>query len=99
MKVEFIEGTSAMGSFIIMQCQRTELDYYRPMERNEGPNVISLRYRDSGYKVLVYDLEENGLPSTLPAITEGRIVFNETDPPTGACTANISLNFQYDVWV
>ena len=92
MKVEFIKGTSAMGSFIIMQCQKTESDYYRPMERNEGPYVISLPYMDSGYKVLVYDLEEDGLPSTLPAITEERVVFNETDPPTGACTVNISFS-------
>ena len=88
-----------MGSFIIMQCQRTELDYYRPMDRDEGPDVISLPYMDSGYEILVYDLEEDGLPSTLPAITEGRVVFNETDPPTGTCTVNISLKFWYDVWV
>lgn len=89
MEVDFISGTSAMGSFIIMQCQKNESDHYRPMDRNEVPDFVSLPYMDSGYKVLVYDLEQNGLPSTLPAITE-TVIFNEPYPPTGTYTVNIS---------
>lgn len=85
-KVEFIIGTFAMGSFITMQCQKTESDHYRPMDRNEISNVISLPYVDTGYKVSVYDLEQDGLPSTLPAITEEKVIFNKTDSPTGTCT-------------
>ena len=79
-----------MGSFIIMQCQKNESDHYRSMGRNEDPDVISLPYVDTGYKVLVYDLEQDGLPSTLPAITE-RVIFNEPYPPTGTYIVNISL--------
>ena len=92
-KVEYINGTSAMGSFITIQYQISQSDHYQPMGRDEDPDVISLPYVDTGYKVLVYDLEQDGLPSTLPAITKERVIFNETDPPTGTCTVNTSLNF------
>ena len=81
-KVEFINGTSAIGSFITIQCQKSESDHYRSMDRNEVPDVISLQYVDT-CKVLVYDLEVDGLPSTLPAITEENVIFNEPYPPTG----------------
>lgn len=81
-EVIFINGTSAMGSFIVTQCQKAELDHYRSMDRNNESDVISLPYMDTGYRVLVYDLEKNGLPSKTPAYIEEEVNF---DPAIGTC--------------
>lgn len=66
--VTFINGSSALGSFIVMQSENDKSDHYQPLYRNKESDVISLPPVDTTYTVLVYDLEENGLPSAMPAI-------------------------------
>lgn len=66
--VTFINGSSALGSFIVMQSQNDKSDHYQSLHRNKESDVISLPPVDATYTVLVYDLEQNGLPSAMPAI-------------------------------
>ena len=80
--VTFINGSSAVGSFIVVQSENNKSDHYRPLYRNSESDVIPLPPDDTGYTVLVYDLEEDGLPSTMPAVKVDEKVF-VTHPPTG----------------
>ena len=64
--VTFINGSSAKGFFIAIQCETTESDHYRSMDIDKA--MISVPHVDTGYTVFVYDLEQNGLPHTMPAV-------------------------------
>ena len=66
--VTFINGSSAVGSFIVVKSGSNRPDHYQPLYRNRESDVISLPPNDTGYTMLVYDLEEDGLPSTMPAV-------------------------------
>ena len=81
--VTYINVSSAVGAFVVVQSEGTKSDLYRPLYRNRDSDVISLPPDDTGYTVLVYDLEGNGLPSTLPAVQVDEKVF-VTQPPTGS---------------
>ena len=80
--VTFINGSSAVGSFIVVQSGNSRPDHYRPLYRDRGSDVISLPPDDTGYTVLVYDLEEDGLPSTMPAVEVDEKLF-VMQSPTG----------------
>lgn len=66
--VTYINGTSALGSLTVIQSEKTKSDRYQLLYRNKESDVISLPPDDTGYTILVYDLEQNGLPSSMPAI-------------------------------
>lgn len=67
--VTFFSGSSAVGCFIVVQSDGNSSDHYQVLPRNgtTSSDVISLPPSDTGYTVVVYDLED-GLPSTVPAI-------------------------------
>lgn len=67
--VTYFSGSSAVGCFIVVQSDRNCSDHYQVLPRNgtTASDEISLPPADTGYTVLVYDLED-GLPSTVPAI-------------------------------
>ena len=80
--VTYIAGSSAVGSFIIARSGNNRPDHYRPLYRDRESDVISLPPDDTGYIVLVYDLEEDGLPSTMPAVEVDEKLF-VMQSPTG----------------
>lgn len=70
MKVIFINESSAVGCFIVVQSAQNRPDQYRRLTRNGtiASDVISVPLDGTGCTVLVYDLKQNGLPSKMPAI-------------------------------
>ena len=77
--VTFINGSSAKGSFIAVQCEKTESDHYRSMDIDKA--MISVPHVDTAYTVFVYDLGKDGLPSTMPAVEVDEVYVKQ--PPTG----------------
>ena len=73
--VTFINGSSAKGSFIAVQCEKTELDHYRSTDIDKA--MISVPHVDTGYTVFLYDLEQNGLPSAMPAVEVDEVYVKE----------------------
>lgn len=69
-KVIFINESSAVGCFTVVQSAQNRPDQYRMLTRNGtiASDIISVPLDGTGYTVLVYDIEQNGLPSTMPAI-------------------------------
>ena len=67
---EFITNTAAQGSFIVLQSDDGSPDQFRILLRDESKLTVSDRITvpPSSYSVYVYDLEEDGLPHTEPAI-------------------------------
>ena len=78
---EFITDSSAAGCFIVLQGNENTADTYRAIPRNGAKTI----YVPSGtYTVYAYDIEDDGLPYTLPANT----------PDNGL---NITTNCKYDI--
>ena len=77
--VTFINGSFAKGSFIGVQCEKTESDHYRSMDIDKA--MISVPHVDTGYTVFVYDLEQDGLPSAMPAVEVDEVYVKQA--PTG----------------
>ena len=65
---EFIEDTTAEGCFIVLQCEEESPDVFiaLPLPDDAGTNVsITISsIPSSTYTMLVYDLEQDGLPNT-----------------------------------
>ena len=75
---KFIEHTTAKGCFVVLQCQYGSPDVFRALLL---PNNFSGSVENtidgvpaSTYSMLVYDLEEDGLPNTKPAVEQSRTV-------------------------
>jgi hypothetical protein len=63
---KFIKNTTASGLFAVFECNDGSHDEFIAIQLEEE-NAVEQRIRNtpsSTYTVLVYDLEENGLPST-----------------------------------
>ena len=75
---EFIENTTAEGCFIVLQCEEESPDVFiaLPLPDDAGTNVSSTidNIPPSTYTMLVYDLEQDGLPNTHPAQTPSNTV-------------------------
>ena len=70
---ELIDNSPAKGCFVVIQCVESNPDHYRALLRSENVNTVSHiidvpSLGDTAYSVTVYDLEENGLPNTMPAV-------------------------------
>ena len=67
---ELIRNSLAKGCFVVIQCIAANPDHYRALLRNENGNKVSytINVPSMSYTVTVYDLEENGLPNTMPAV-------------------------------
>ena len=71
-----VSGSSSLGCFIVVQSNKTS-DYYRALLRGDGDrvsDVIPLPPVETSYTVIVYDLQQNGLPSRIPAIIITEVV-------------------------
>ena len=75
---KFIEETRAKGCFVVLQCEYGSPDVFRALLL---PNNFSGSVENtidgvpaSTYTMLVYDLEEDGLPNTKPAVEQSRNV-------------------------
>ena len=70
---ELIGNSPALGCFVVVQCDERNSDHYRALLRNGDESTVSATINvpsmnEVSYTVTVYDLEENGLPNTMPAV-------------------------------
>ena len=90
---EFIENTTAQGCFVVLQCEYGNPDVFRalllPDDFSTSVKSTILNILSSTYHMLVYDLEEDGLPSSHPAVEQ---ITTVTVLGNGECVL-ISLHF------
>ncbi|CAI8005721.1 hypothetical protein GBAR_LOCUS4371, partial [Geodia barretti] len=67
---EFTSGSRATGCLVVLQGPPTSPDIFRALMRTESQDTVSTNVPvpPSTYTVYGYDLEENGLPNTMPAV-------------------------------
>ena len=75
---EFIESTTAQGCFIVLESEYGNPDVFRalllPDDSSTYVQSIIDNILSSTYHVFVYDLEEDGLPSSHPAVEQSTTV-------------------------
>ena len=73
---KFIEETRAKGCFVVLQCQYGSPDVFiallLPKDFSGSVESTIDGVPASTYSVLVYDLEEDGLPNTKPAVEQSK---------------------------
>ncbi|CAI8007712.1 hypothetical protein GBAR_LOCUS5345 [Geodia barretti] len=76
---EFMSGSRATGCLVVLQGPPSCPDIFRALPRSQSQDTVSttVPVPPSTYTVYGYDLEENGLPNTMPAILlENQILIN-----------------------
>ena len=68
---ELITNSHAKGCFIVLQGNHNTADIYQVLSRNVYGTIIA---PSSNYTVYGYDIEDNALPNSLPAIVIETIV-------------------------
>ena len=69
--LEFIEESSALGCFVVLEDHFGTGDIFVVLKRNAMDSTISqnISVSASTYTVYFYDLEDNALPNTHPALS------------------------------
>ena len=67
---EFLSGSRADGCLVVFQGPPTSPDIFRVLQRTQSEDSVStsVHLPPSTYTVYGYDVEENGLPNTMPAV-------------------------------
>ena len=67
---ELMSGSQAAGCLVVLQGPPTSPDIFRALQRTQSGDTVSttIPLPPSNYTVYGYDLEENGLPNTMPAV-------------------------------
>ncbi|CAI8046216.1 hypothetical protein GBAR_LOCUS25542 [Geodia barretti] len=67
---EFMSGSRAAGCLVVLQGPPSSPDIFRALLRTQSQDTVSttVPVPPSTYTVYGYDLEENGLPNTMPAV-------------------------------
>jgi hypothetical protein len=76
---EFMSGSRATGCLVVLQGPPSSPDIFRALLRTQSQDTVSttVPVPPSTYTVYGYDLEENGLPNTMPAVVlENQILIN-----------------------
>ncbi|CAI8051907.1 hypothetical protein GBAR_LOCUS28403 [Geodia barretti] len=76
---EFTSGSRATGCLVVLQGPPSSPDVFRALLRTQSQDTVSttVPVPPSTYTVYGYDLEENGLPNTMPAVLlENQILLN-----------------------
>ena len=78
---EFLSGSRAVGCLVVFQGPPTSPDIFRVLQRTQSHQdsvSTTVHLPPSTYTVYGYDVEENGLPNTMPAVVlENQIVNNQ----------------------
>ena len=67
---ELMSGSQAAGCLVVLQGPPTSPDIFRALQRTQSGDTVSttIPLPPSNYTVYGYDLEENLLPNTMPAV-------------------------------
>ncbi|CAI8028056.1 hypothetical protein GBAR_LOCUS15990 [Geodia barretti] len=85
---EFMSGSRATGCLVVLQGPPSSPDIFRALLRTQSQDTVSttVPVPPSTYTVYGYDLEENGLPNTMPAVVlESQILMNSEVYPEASC--------------
>ena len=65
-----MSSSQAVGCFVVFQGACIFPDIFRALLKTRSRNIVSttIPLLSSNYTVYGYDLEENGLPNTMPAV-------------------------------
>ena len=67
-----VTKSSALGCFVVVQCNRSTPDHYYALPQDEDSLRVSDLIRvppvETPCTIVVYDLQQKGLPNQLPAI-------------------------------
>ena len=80
---EFMSGSRATGCLVVLQGPPSYPDIFRALLRTQSQDTVftTVPVPPSTYTVYGYDLEENGLPNTMPAVVlENQILINSGQP-------------------
>ena len=81
---EFMRGSRAAGCLVVLQGPPSSPDMFRALLRTQSQDTVStvpVPVPPSTHTVYGYDLEENGLPNTMPAVVlENQILVNSGQP-------------------
>ena len=74
--IEFIEESSALGCFVVLEDHFVTEDTFVVLKQIAMDSTISqnISVSASTYTVYFYDLEENALPNTHPAVSNFQVV-------------------------
>ena len=89
-----MSGSQAAGCLVVLQGPPTSPDILRALLRTQSQNTVSLTFPvpPSTYTVYGYDLEENGLPNTMPAVIVESEIFISKGPLNPCCVlANLGI--------
>ena len=78
---EFLSGSRAVGYLVVFQGPPTSPDIFRVLQRTQSQDSVSttVHLPPSTYTVYGYDVEENGLPNTMPAVDLEREISNDIE--------------------
>ena len=78
---EFLSGPRAEGCLVVFQGPPTSPDIFRVLQRTQSQDSVStsVHLPPSTYTVYGYDVEENGLPNTTPAVVLEREISNDIE--------------------
>ena len=71
---ELITNSNAKGCFIVLQGSHITADIYQVLSRNKQSVSGTIIAPSSNYTVYGYDIEDNALPNSLPAVVIETIV-------------------------
>ena len=93
---EFLSGSRAVGCLVVLQGPPTSPDIlFRALLRTQSQETVSttVPVPPSTYSVYGYDLEENGLPNTMPAVVlESQLTISNGLYNT-VCPNNLPMRF------
>ena len=73
--LDFIEESSALGCFVVLEYHFSTEDTFVVLKRNATDSISqNISVSASDYTVYIYDLEDNALPNTHPAVSTHQVV-------------------------
>ena len=78
---EFLSGSRAVGCLVVFQGPHTSPDIFRVLQRTQSQDSVStsVHLPPSTYTVYGYDVEENRLPNTMPAVVLEKKISNDIE--------------------
>ena len=80
-EARLITGSSALGCFVVVQCNKSIPDRYYALPHDGDGRVSEMIHVPpvkTPYTIVVYDLQQNGLPNQLPAIEVGQVYVTDS---------------------
>ena len=88
-----VTGSSALGCFVVVQCDKSTSDHYFALPRDGDSLILSdmihVPSMQTPYTVIVYNVQQNRLPNDMPAI-----IFEVSITDSGMCLVQLTNDKQ-----